>query len=43
MEGDVISNSNHMAERVIWDKSPEVFLKNFEITRAEGEGDFKIL
>ena len=37
-----ISISNHMAVRVIWDISPELFFINFEITLADARDDFKI-
>ena len=39
---NVISISNHMAVRVIWDISPELFFINFEITPSVSEGDFEI-
>ena len=37
-----ISISNHMAVRVIWDISPELFFINFEIIPSVSEGDFEI-
>ena len=30
---------NAMAMREIWDKFPEVILQNYQISRAEGEGN----
>ena len=37
-----ISISNHIAVRVIWDVSPELFFINFEINPSVSEGDLKI-
>ena len=34
--------SNHMADMVIWDISPELFLINFEITPSVSEADFEV-
>ena len=38
----VIGISNHMAVRVIWDKSPELLFIIFEITPSVSDGDFEI-
>ena len=38
----MISSSNHMAVRVIWDVSPEPFLINFLITQSASEDYFEI-
>ena len=41
LEIPLISTTNHMSERTIWDILPECIFKNFEIARMK-EGNFKI-
>ena len=41
MKSVLISSSDHMFARAIWDKLPEYIFENFEIARLN-EGNFKL-
>ena len=41
MKSVLISSSDHMFGRAIWDKLPEYIFENFEIARLN-EGNFKL-